>query len=54
MVKKVTSGKDPHRMIKGKVETLSEKTHMEIFRALAKITQMHGTPGDRKKKKGGK
>lgn len=54
MVKKITKAwKDPHRIVNGKVETLSVEGHMEIFRKLARIVNMHGTPGERRKKGGG-
>lgn len=31
-----------------------EETHMEIFRRLAAVINMHGHPGDRKPKGGGR
>lgn len=41
---------------KGKPEPESERseTHMEVFRRLAAVKNMHGTPGQRRTKGGGK
>ena len=53
MVRKVAkSYNDPHRVVGGKVETLSLESHMDVFRRLAKIRQgeMHNKPGERVKK----
>ena len=33
-------------------DTISKETHMEIFKRLAAIKNMHGHPGPRKPKKG--
>lgn len=52
MVKKTPSNKDPHRVERGKVNTVSLENHMQVFARLAKITVMHGHPGERKKKGG--
>ena len=35
-------------------EELAEKDHMDRFRRLAKVVNMHGKPGVRKPKGGGK
>ena len=56
MAKKAAkSWNDPHRVIRGRVETLSLEDHMQVFRRLARIRQgeMHGPPGAPKKKQGG-
>lgn len=57
MVKKAAkSYNDPHRIVNGKVETLSAENHMQVFARLAKIRQgeMHNTPGAPKPRKSGK
>lgn len=33
-------------------EELAEKDHMDLFRRLARVVNMHGSPGTRKPKKG--
>lgn len=35
-------------------DTISKENHQEIFKRLASIKNMHGTPGVPKPKKGGK
>lgn len=46
------SGLDPHvgRTPDGKVNTISAENHMQVFARLARITNMHGTPGTKKGK----
>lgn len=52
MAKRATSGKEPHtkRNPDGTIDTISPENHMEVFARLAKVREMHGTPGERKKK----
>jgi len=56
MVKKTTSGIEPHtrRNRDGTVNTISAEDHMHVFGRLARMKQgeMHGRPGERKKKSG--
>jgi hypothetical protein len=52
--KAANAWRDPHRVINGKVETLSLEDHMQVFARLARIRQgeMHGPPGAPKQRKG--
>lgn len=45
--------KPPKGDIRMTAEELAEKDHMDRFRRLARVVNMHGKPGDRKPKRQG-